>query len=81
MDRDSARVRWRCRRGMKELDELLAGFFDARYEDLDPGGRTAFETLLSLQDPEILDLLAGRTQAENAPLDEIVQQILRRDRS
>ena len=66
---------------MKELDELLAGFFDARYEALDPDGRQAFESLLSLQDPEILDLLAGRTRAEHAPLDDIVQQILSRDRS
>ena len=70
------RLRWRCRRGMRELDVLLMGFMDREYADARPGLQQAFEYLLTLQDPEIQALLAGRLRAEDPVLDELVQRLL-----
>ena len=40
-DRDFSRLRWRCRRGMLELDLLLGRFVNEHYRELDGAGRTA----------------------------------------
>jgi antitoxin CptB len=62
-DPSPGRLRWRCRRGMKELDVLLGRFFDARYRDLDAAGRAAFERLLDADDPSLYRWLTGRERA------------------
>ena len=49
----SARLRWLCRRGMKELDIVLLRYLDRRYEVAPPPERAAFRQLLSHEDPEI----------------------------
>jgi antitoxin CptB len=63
---------------MKELDELLAGFFERSFDSLSRRGQLAFDRLLSLQDPEILDLLAGRAAVDDQDLNEIIMRILNR---
>ncbi len=75
-DRHRARLKWRCRRGMRELDVLLMGFMDQRYAGLGAEGQQAFESLLSLSDPEILDLLSGRLVAQDTALRDVVEQLL-----
>ncbi len=47
------RLRWRCRRGMKELDVLLSRYVEERYDAAPPAERAAFEALLEDQDPQI----------------------------
>ena len=47
------RLRWRCRRGMKELDVLLSRYVEERYDTAPPAERAAFEALLEDQDPLI----------------------------
>ena len=54
------RLAWQCRRGMRELDELLLGFLAQGYAGLDAGGRAAFNTLLAYPDAVLLELLMGR---------------------
>ena len=61
---------------MRELDVLLMRFVDSDYMDTDPECQKAFETLLSLQDPEILELLTGRAVADDAGLRDVVQRLL-----
>jgi antitoxin CptB len=56
---DIGRLRWRCRRGMLELDAALTGFLDNAYPTVTPELRQAFSDLLVLEDAEILDLLHG----------------------
>ena len=46
-------LRWRQRRGMKELDVLLERWFTRHYETAAPGLRDAFARLLDYEDPEI----------------------------
>ena len=57
--RDLDRVRWRCRRGLLELDLLLSRFVERHLLDLAAEERMAFEALLELPDPDLWDLLAG----------------------
>jgi antitoxin CptB len=47
------RLRWCCRRGMKELDVLLSRYVEERYDAAPPAERAAFEALLEDQDPQI----------------------------
>ncbi len=54
------RLKWLCRRGMKELDILMETYLREDYPHSSPQHRKAFETLLEYQDPDILDLLFER---------------------
>ncbi len=61
MDGKPARelLRWRCRRGTKELDLLLERFLVRHYDQAPPETRRAFERLLALPDPVLAELLLG----------------------
>ena len=67
-DTHLARLRWRCRRGMGELDRLLAGFLDSRYQGLSDSEKQRFADLLELPDPELNAYLLGRTEPEDSEL-------------
>jgi antitoxin CptB len=54
------RLRWRCRRGTKELDALLTGYLDRDYPQAMPGERAAFASLLEWPDDVLLRALLGR---------------------
>jgi antitoxin CptB len=53
MASEEGRLRWRCRRGMKELDILLSRYMEQRFYAAPPSEREAFESLLESPDPEI----------------------------
>lgn len=69
------RLRWRCRRGMKEIDLLLDRFLTDQYEGCDQSGRDAFERLLELQDPVLHAYFTGRAEPEDRELHHVVQRI------
>jgi antitoxin CptB len=54
-----ALLRWRCRRGMKELDLLLERFLENQYDHAPRERQRAFERLLTLPDPRLAELLLG----------------------
>ena len=53
------KLRWRCRRGMKELDVLLTRFVEERYESASSVEQAAFRHLLEFQDPLIYAYCLG----------------------
>lgn len=55
----TARLRWRCRRGMRELDVVLQGYLENCYSQAPAAEQRAFEALLELQDPQLLAYLLG----------------------
>jgi len=59
-DNGYRRLAWQCRRGMRELDELLLGFMARGYAGLDSDGQAAFTALLAYPDAVLLELLMGR---------------------
>jgi len=63
-DRQLARIRWRCRRGLLENDLILARFLDAKGATLTEEQVAMLDTLLALTDNELWDLIAGRCEPE-----------------
>ncbi|HXQ31400.1 MAG TPA: succinate dehydrogenase assembly factor 2 [Steroidobacteraceae bacterium] len=72
---DASKLRWRCRRGMRELDVLLERYLKERWPDASPGQRAAFAALLELPDPDLAALLLGQTVTPVASLAEVVADI------
>ena len=61
---DLDRVRWRCRRGLLELDLVLVDFLERSYGRLDAEERRLFDELLEQPDNVLLDLALGRCEPE-----------------
>lgn len=80
MNDERSRLRWRCRRGMRELDQLLGWWLDARYAQVDNAAKAAFATMLDEQDPQLWDWLSGRRVPANPGWRGIVDEIRNRDR-
>ena len=57
------RVRWRCRRGLLELDIVLGRFIEQYYAGMDEAQKAIFEALLDMPDTELWDMIAGKTPA------------------
>lgn len=53
-------LRWRCRRGMRELDVLLERYLRERYPCASAAEQQAFEALLDLPDPQLFAYLMRR---------------------
>ena len=71
------RLRWRCRRGQLELDIILQRFLDKYYAQLDETQLKRFETLLSLPDNDLWDIISSKKEpaSENLkPLLKLLQQ-------
>ena len=67
-------LRWRCRRGMNELDVLLERYMETRWPNAPPGERAAFVGLLEAQDPVIYGYCLGSIPAP-AHLTALVERI------
>jgi antitoxin CptB len=52
------RVRWRCRRGLLELDIVLQRFVDTYHAKLNEAELRQFETLLDLSDNDLWAMIA-----------------------
>ena len=71
---EQARLKWLCRRGMKELDVLLERYLARDYADASVAERAAFRELLELQDPVLWDYVMERDQ----PQEEVMQDVIRK---
>lgn len=67
------RARWRCRRGLLELDIVLQRFMDEHYAELDEVELRQFETLLDLPDCDLWDFIALNKEAENRSLQPVLR--------
>ena len=77
-DVTEARLRWGCRRGMKELDVLLAGWLDRGWPRACDARRRDFAWLLEQPDPDLADWLLGGARPEGAERAALVDEIIRR---
>lgn len=59
------RMRWRCRRGLLELDIVLERFVE-HYAELDEAQRKVFDELLDLPDTALWDIISGKTPVARA---------------
>jgi antitoxin CptB len=75
-DRTLDRIRWRCRRGLLELDLVLSRFLATGFEQLTLAQRETFSGLLGRADTDLWDLVSGRGRSADAE-EEVLLEILR----
>ncbi|MEN8719772.1 MAG: succinate dehydrogenase assembly factor 2 [Oceanococcaceae bacterium] len=56
-------LRWRCRRGMRELDRAFLHVLEREYPDRDADFQSRFVAFTEEPDPDILAMLSGRAVA------------------
>ena len=74
-DGELKRLRWRCRRGMRELDQLLTRWLDREWTTSSESERGIFLRLLECEDDKLWRWFLGRETAPDVALDSIIQRI------
>ena len=72
-----SKIKWQCRRGMRELDELLLSYLDRSYAVACEAEKAAFQSLLALPDPDLVGYLLQQ-QAHPPELTVVIQKLLDR---
>ncbi|ASJ72374.1 succinate dehydrogenase assembly factor 2 [Granulosicoccus antarcticus] len=57
-----SKLRWRCRRGMRELDQAMRAYLDDHYVAASADEQALFEELQDLQDPDLFKLISGKAK-------------------
>jgi antitoxin CptB len=75
-DAELSRLRWRCRRGMRELDQLLLRYLERCWPQASDAHRGDFLRLLECEDDRLWRWLLGR----EAPTDDALRALVERIR-
>lgn len=68
-------LRWRCHRGMLELDLILLPFFDEAYQNLSEAEKKCFVELLELPDPQLYAWLLAFEHPQDQSIIKLIEQI------
>jgi antitoxin CptB len=71
-----AKLRWRCRRGMKELDVLLLAYLERHYGSAPAEEQRIFADLLELQDPQLYSYIIGCEAPSDPAVGVVMSKIL-----
>lgn len=71
----TARLRWRCRRGTREMDLLLLRFLEQDYPRLSARDRALFGALLEEADPDLYAWITGQAQPANPDYQPLIEKI------
>ena len=74
-DAADSRLRWRCRRGMLELDLMLAGFLDKEYGQLNNDQKNLLDQILDYPDQLLFDLFLGYMHSSDMEIANLVSII------
>jgi len=69
------RIRWRCRRGLLELDLVLNAFAGAELDGLSAAELSAFVRLLEAADNDLWDWVSARSDPPDADLADLVHRL------
>ncbi|MCP4768914.1 MAG: succinate dehydrogenase assembly factor 2 [Gammaproteobacteria bacterium] len=72
-----SRLRWSCRRGMKELDLVMSSYLERHYVSASDSQQAQFRDLLQMPDPDLYNLLLGRGEPDDPDL-AVLLQVLRK---
>ncbi|MDJ0939250.1 MAG: succinate dehydrogenase assembly factor 2 [Woeseiaceae bacterium] len=64
---------------MRELDRLLETYLDRCYAAAPDGEKAAFEAVLALSDPELVDYLLKRQRPAESSIAGVIERILEQD--
>jgi antitoxin CptB len=73
---DPAALRWRCRRGMRELDQLLQRYLEHGWPSADDGERSVFLRLLDCEDDKLWQWCMGLDRPAETEFQALVQRII-----
>ncbi|MDM1545884.1 succinate dehydrogenase assembly factor 2 [Ignatzschineria indica] len=59
---DLRKIKWRSRRGMRELDALCDRYLENHFEKAPDNEKDLYLSLLEMQDPELYSLLMHRAE-------------------
>jgi antitoxin CptB len=74
-DAELSRLRWRCRRGMRELDQLFGRYLDREWRSDSPVQRDVFLGLLEVQDDKLWHWFMGHERSDDAQQQALVDRI------
>lgn len=69
------RLRWRCRRGMRELDQLLTRWLDREWPSASESERGVFLRLLDCEDDRLWRWFLGHETAPDVELASLVEHM------
>lgn len=69
------RLRWRCRRGMRELDQLMERYLDRCWLDAPADERGVFLRLLETEDDKLWRWFLGYDTVPDVELAQMVERI------
>ena len=69
------RLKWKCRRGLLELDLVLERFLQRRAQCMSGAELAAFDELLDYPDNDLWDVVSGRSDRFDPRLDAIVSRL------
>ena len=75
---DLSKIKWRCRRGVKELDIVLCNYVEKYIENEKINEKaltTAFQELLELEDPILYSLLLGELEADSKSQQKVLHRL------
>ncbi|MCY7354201.1 MAG: succinate dehydrogenase assembly factor 2 [Lysobacter sp.] len=69
------RLRWRCRRGMRELDQLLTRYLDQAWAEASETERGVFLRLLDCEDDKLWRWFLGHETPDDVEIASLLHRI------
>jgi len=74
MNTEINKTKWKCRRGLRELDLLFRRFSNNHLESLDKDDFLMFNSILDLEDQPIYDFIFKSTSLNNKEQEDFILQ-------
>ena len=74
-EKELRRLRWRCRRGMRELDQLFERYLERAWRQASDAERGVFLRLLEVEDDKLWHWFMGHDTPADAELAQLVERI------
>ena len=68
------KLRWKSRKGIRELDILLQSYLDTHYSSLDSQDKKLFEEILEIDTYDLLNAISGKS-SYNKKYESIITQL------
>ncbi len=66
------RLKWLCRRGVKELDIIMSHYLEYSFLDAPESEQKAFRELLQIEDPILFQLIVGKEKSPDTEQDKLL---------
>ena len=78
MSKEINRIKWKCRRGMREIDLLLREFSQTTLSALDENSIDAFDQVLDYDDQKLFDYIFKNESLGNEIHEDFIDRYLRK---